>query len=435
MNFDFQPFREEMATFLSTLSGSTCSDLHNPKREIQCGCCCRIALSSSEIDAIVRYLALFALLDWTAQRSKVLEWMRYAEGSRSPTGASGASQIAHHAVYLLPGSSTRRVCKNVLARVVGLGSTAWRNVQKCLKEGKEGPRHGLCGRTSNNWDWTHYFDMTCFFQNLEKEAQPRAMKLVRSLTGDGTVREELRNDEDVLELPSCYRKRGVYRTFLRELGYEIKTDNKGREIERINNSPFEDNVPPSWTSFRAFWKVKYPKLVIQPRAEDLCDDCVIFANQHKYNKRRLRTALGEDSSDDDSDNDEDLVCKEIRAESKEVIRKATEHVEMACKQRQLFNRKKDKAKQDRRNELSQEERTYCYVGDFAQNMCLPNFASEQPGATYYYSPLSVYPFGVVDGSTSPSRLTAHIFYEGKLVVILINFAVRFLLTMVSPLLN
>jgi hypothetical protein len=31
-------------------------------------------------------------------------------------------------------------------------------------------------------------------------------------------------------------------------------------------------------------------------------------------------------------------------------------------------------------------------------MYIPNFASEQPGATYYYSPMSTYCFGVVDAA-------------------------------------
>jgi hypothetical protein len=44
------------------------------------------------------------------------------------------------------------------------------------------------------------------------------------------------------------------------------------------------------------------------------------------------------------------------------------------------------------------ERTLCFVADYAQNMYIPNFASEQPGATYYYSPMSCYCFGVVDAS-------------------------------------
>jgi hypothetical protein len=62
----------------------------------------------------------------------------------------------------------------------------------------------------------------------------------------------------------------------------------------------------------------------------------------------------------------------------------------------------------------QEARTYCFVCDFAQNMYLPKFAAEHPGATYYYSPLNVYPFGIVDCSTEPSQLTAMMFYEGTI---------------------
>jgi hypothetical protein len=52
-------------------------------------------------------------------------------------------------------------------------------------------------------------------------------------------------------------------------------------------------------------------------------------------------------------------------------------------------------------------------------MYIPNFAAtEQPGATYYYSPLNIYPFGVVDASTEPTLLTAFIFSEGKLTLLL-----------------
>ena len=33
-----------------------------------------------------------------------------------------------------------------------------------------------------------------------------------------------------------------------------------------------------------------------------------------------------------------------------------------------------------------------------QNLCLPNFAGEQPGATYYLTPLTVLLFGIVDNA-------------------------------------
>ena len=406
--FDFQPFQVEMDVFLCHLADGTCKDILNPKRSIQCNCRASLGLLTLVAkSATIRYLIGFAMLDWSAQRAKVLEWMRYAEGCRS-------SSPDTHTVYLLPGSCSYKICRNTLSMVIGFGSTAWRNLLKCLKMGAMVPSHGLSGQKSNHWDWSNYFDMDCFFAELQKEAMPRATKLIRALTAEGTVREELKDDDpDLVELPSCYRKRAVYRTFLKGVGFTERLDNKSRVIERVNNSPFEDAQPPSWTCFRTFWKARYPKLVIQKAAEDICEDCVVFANQHKYNKRRMREALAEESDDEDSDDDEVATGNEVIIEQEqEVVRKATEHVDMARKQRLLFNTKKLQAKADRVADVPPEERTYCYIGDFAQNMYLPNFASEQPGATYYYSPLNVYPFGLVDGSTDPSQLTAHVFYEG-----------------------
>ena len=92
---------------------------------------------------------------------------------------------------------------------------------------------------------------------------------------------------------------------------------------------------------------------------------------------------------------------------------AARHVDMARKQRHLFVTKKEEAVLHHEQKKKQEQRTYTFVADFAQNMYVPNFAAEQPGATYYYSPLNVYPFGVVDASTTPSMLTAFVFSEGE----------------------
>eukprot|EP00957_Ditylum_brightwellii_P071640 5446113-Ditylum_brightwellii.AAC.1 len=41
-----------------------------------------------------------------------------------------------------------------------------------------------------------------------------------------------------------------------------------------------------------------------------------------------------------------------------------------------------------------------------QNLCLPNFAGNQPGDMYYLSPLTIYLFGVVDNSKH-SRQDGH----------------------------
>jgi hypothetical protein len=95
-------------------------------------------------------------------------------------------------------------------------------------------------------------------------------------------------------------------------------------------------------------------------------------------------------------------------EQDQIVIDAAKHVKMARKQRELFVLKKEEAKREAKN--VQEEGTYTFVADFAQNMYLPNFNAEQPGATYYYSPLNVYPFGIVDGSTDLSELMTFVYY-------------------------
>ena len=73
------------------------------------------------------------------------------------------------------------------------------------------------------------------------------------------------------------------------------------------------------------------------------------------------------------------------------------HVEMAQQQRLLYQQKKKEAMDN--VSLHPSQRVLCYVADYAQNMYTPNFASEQPGATYYYSPMICYVFGIVDAAT------------------------------------
>ena len=107
---------------------------------------------------------------------------------------------------------------------------------------------------------------------------------------------------------------------------------------------------------------------------------------------------------------------------------AAKHVMMARRQRLLFIKKKEDAKRDAKKKVKQDECVYTFVADFAQNMYLPNFNAEQPGATYYYSPLNVYPFGIVDGSTEPTELTAHVYYEGTLLLLMLLLLLLLFLT-------
>ena len=375
------------------------------------------------------------MLDLTfgEQRQLVLEWKKYASSVRIEMDGRGHREDKH-TVFLLPGSTTHRVCKNALARIIGKSKHAWDSIGKPGKD-----VHGLSLRQVGNrsMDIDHQVSLFDFMHNLTRLAAPRATKLITSLTADGSqVQLELKNaDPELIELPFCHSKRAIYRSYLAEIGWKAEYDSLSRQTDKeMAGVAAETDDPISWPTFCRFWQLHFPKLVIQRAAEDICDDCVIFANRHKYLSRQREARVDDENAsgqlrqprkkvkvmqqNDDGDDVEVEVEEETpndldMGEQESVILKAGRHVEMARKQREYFNHKKQVAKEHRSKGVKQEERTYCFVADFAQNMNIPNFSAEQPGATYYFSPMNVFPFGVVDCSTEPSQLTAHIFSEGE----------------------
>jgi hypothetical protein len=101
----------------------------------------------------------------------------------------------------------------------------------------------------------------------------------------------------------------------------------------------------------------------------------------------------EDGKETEVEEEEAMPDDVDMRDQEQIITKAARHVEMARKQQEFFNSKKDRAKHDRQRNLPQKERLYCSVADFAQNMNIPNFSAKQPGATYYFLPLNVCPLG------------------------------------------
>ena len=54
------------------------------------------------------------------------------------------------------------------------------------------------------------------------------------------------------------------------------------------------------------------------------------------------------------------------------------------------------AKQHHKTDTPWQQCLYVQIADFAQNLDLPHFGSEQPGDIYYFSPLGIYLFGMVN---------------------------------------
>ena len=447
LEFDFGPWKQAFQDFLMELmNGGPCFDLHNLSRQTKCRCMEKlmIAITPMDMEQVVNYLVLYCKLEYRERRLLILEWKRYAAVAKfSMEGAAHRQQ--QHCTFLLPGSSVHRICKNAIAFIVGKGRRAWDSIGK-----KESVDHGLCGLASNNSLSTSDTDkLWQYFYGLMTQGTPRATKLVANLAADGkTVTQELKDaDAEVVELPACYSKRHIYRSFLAEHGWDVTFDNKSRKktVTEKDNATLDRAI--SWPTFCLFWQQNFPKLCISIPAEDICDECVVFANRHKFLKRKAKGDPDDSYYEEENEqeppveatvtataidtskltDDEKLLLDDVDlANHEQIVIDAAKHVMMARRQRLLFIKKKEDAKRDAKKKVKQDERVYTFVADFAQNMYLPNFSAEQPGATYYYSPLNVYPFGIVDGSTEPTELTAHVYYEGTLLLLLMLLLILFL---------
>ena len=51
--------------------------------------------------------------------------------------------------------------------------------------------------------------------------------------------------------------------------------------------------------------------------------------------------------------------------------------------------------------------------DYTQNAGLPQFGDSQAGPSYYYSPITINIFGIVDASVVGGRLDAFVYHEGQ----------------------
>jgi hypothetical protein len=89
---------------------------------------------------------------------------------------------------------------------------------------------------------------------------------------------------------------------------------------------------------------------------------------------------------------------------------AAEHVSDARNMREYGNEKIALCKAT--NHLQREEKVLTLVCDYSQNGEIPSFGSEQPGEVYYFSPLTIFIFGIVDTNEEQEKLTTYCYDEG-----------------------
>ena len=157
-------------------------------------------------------------------------------------------------------------------------------------------------------------------------------------------------------------------------------------------------------------------------ALNYADDITVIDPDHQSNDILDGTFSGRHINSQittNNNNDDDEVAPNAEDESREqMLMRAVLHVKRARAQRKEYQRWVKEAQDHARRKVAHKDRTYCGVVDYGQNMELPLYNQQQPGTSYYFSPLSVYNLGFVDhayeykdGSITEHML-AHVYHEG-----------------------
>jgi hypothetical protein len=362
---------------------------------------------------------------------------------RMPKSRRARKGKYYHIPFGVQGQSDMSVCVNSFRNMFGVFRKPWTTLKRNvfgayvpgpIIHGNTGNRHR---ELSSNAAVTEE-SIAAFLTDLAQTyAEPYATRFVRSVTSVG-----LRNSEvDCVELPSNFRKRQLYRQWCFNMGYIVKSDHNGNygSTQNFALRPHDDLLWPegtepspvsSWHSFRQAWKKRLPHLKIRKACEDVCGECVRFRNAvaHAQDKRDQRNnrhiaAVAHDSSNSDESNlssasDISSATEEAAYEAgladwpeEYIFSKANDHVTQARSQRELVGLREEEATASRNHAHC--DRSFCLVADYCQNLSLPHFGSEQPGDTYYYSPLFIYVFGVADVSSDRPKLFSYGYHEGQ----------------------
>jgi hypothetical protein len=191
----------------------------------------------------------------------------------------------------------------------------------------------------------------------------------------------LRKDQEgLVELPSCTSKRQEYSRFCYERGWKCKASAKGSFGAVSQYQPRDDedwgdlDREPvcSWSAFHKIWKDRFPKLKIRNPCEDTCGECLklrnrihvldrlnVFRQRHQY--RQEQQDADDGASSESSDNyvyptDQELFqeFEGVEYPDEVVIMECNAHVVHAQAQRSLAKSRIEAAKSCRH--LDHEER-------------------------------------------------------------------------------
>jgi hypothetical protein len=283
--------------------------------------------------------------------------------------------------------------------------------------------------------------------NGKQDGEAYTTRVIRTLT-----RNELCDEEKgAVDLPLNTTKRELYEKHCFDRGWAIKSDNMGRYLKVKNSVSHQEDdifwpsgaVPIevcSWFSFTDIWKTHCSNIRIRRPWNDTCGKCTVFRNAFSYHKMRKKTdqrSMDELEEDDDdlpelSDlvavedttsaaplfKDDDVVGEMAKSflgddciEQEKILEATVNHVLQANGMRHFVQHATESKVHCRCEEVPHKDREYVIVCDYVQNMPLPHYGGEQPWDIYYFSPLTINLFGIVDLSITPNKLNCYAYRE------------------------
>jgi hypothetical protein len=309
------------------------------------------------------------------------------------------------------------------------------------------------------------------FEYLNNLGEVRAFRVVATLV-DGMQGHANHDDSiNVTYLPISMGYQSYYKQYMALLGYAVRTTEMGAFI--VTGGEGKEVDAGEYCFFPTYfhlWKCDFPDLKVSQPVEDICKDCYAFANRHRYLANRTmrcndddgegdgdgngnddggnndnanggngKGELSNDRHSNDGSNDDgskdfsdvgvhpirniDLNCLDAAStkadeERELMLLQAAAHIKMARAQRALYQAKVVDAVADATAGKEHSVRRYTFVVDYGQNIELPMYNKEQPGCTYYFSPLSIYDLGVVghahiyNAGWVSEHLHCHVYTEG-----------------------
>jgi hypothetical protein len=252
------------------------------------------------------------------------------------------------------------ICQVSFRNLLGLFKYQWQTIKSSALSAVPGPiMHGNTGKR-NRFDGstkkTVEEDVIAFLSTVgEERGESYATRFVRDRTSVGLRKDE----EDLIELPSCLTKRRLYKQFCFERGHIVSSTDKGSygSVDQFLPRPFDEDLWPenspvlpavSWAIFHNIWKTKLQKLRIRNSCEDTCPECYVLKNKFKF-RAEARHRPSSDEEDDDSNSSSS--SSSVNSDE-ELIIKANEHIEQAIAQRTYINTLKLQAESEADNEHS-----------------------------------------------------------------------------------